>query len=256
MTAVIYARYSSSTQTELSIQGQLKVCREYAERNGFTVAGEYIDRAISGKAANNRPDFRRMMDDSARGGFGTVLVYQLDRFARNRLDSALYKAHLRLNGVRVISARETISDDASGILMEALLEGIAEYYIIELSQKVRRGLEINAAKGLYTGASVPTGYTIENKRFIIDVSTAPIIKRIFDMYLSGQGITEIARNLGKPYNRNSVRRILTNRRYTGVYKYGSMEIPDAIPRLIDDETFYRAQSIMEDNKNKNPARKV
>ncbi|MCL2501492.1 MAG: recombinase family protein [Defluviitaleaceae bacterium] len=248
MTAVIYARYSSNTQTELSIEGQLKVCREYAEHNGFSVAREYIDRAISGKTANNRPDFNMMLADSYHGEFEAVLVYQLDRFARSRLDSALCKAQLRLNGVRVISAKETISDDASGILMEALLEGIAEYYICELSQKVRRGLEINAAKGLYTGAGVPTGYKIANKRFIIDTSTAPIVKRIFDMYLSDHGITEIARCLGNPFNRNSVRRILTNRRYTGVYKYGSIEIPDAIPRLIDDETFNKAQAMMERNK--------
>jgi DNA invertase Pin-like site-specific DNA recombinase len=248
MKAVIYARYSSSTQTELSIEGQLKVCREYAARNEFTVVGEYIDRAISGKAAHNRPDFRRMLAESERGAFEAVLVYQLDRFARSRLDSALCKAHLRLNGVRVISARETITDDASGILMEALLEGIAEYYIYELSQKVRRGLEINAAKGLYTGAGVPPGYKVVNKRFIIDEAAAPIIRNIFAMYLSGHSIAEIARRAGKTYNRSSIRRILTNRRYTGLYKYGDTEIPDAIPRLIDDETFRQVQELIEKKK--------
>jgi DNA invertase Pin-like site-specific DNA recombinase len=251
MKSVIYARYSSGKQKELSIKGQLKVCREYAEQNGFQVTGEYIDRAISGKAANNRPDFRRMLADSEKGAFEAVLVYQLDRFARNRLDSALCKMHLKNHGVRVVSARETITDDASGILMEALLEGMAEYYIIELSQKVRRGLELNATKGLYTGAGVPPGYKIRKKRFIINKDTAPTVIRIFDMYLEGNSIAEIVRQVGKPYNKCSVRRVLTNRRYTGLYKYGNIEIPNAIPRLIDDETFQRVQVMIKNRKDKN-----
>lgn len=119
MNAVIYARFSSHNQTEQSIEGQLKTCYEFAEKNGYTVVGEYIDRAISG-TTDARPDFLRMIDDSAKKSFQYVLVYQLDRFARNRYDSATYKAKLKKNGVRVLSARENITDDASGILVEHL----------------------------------------------------------------------------------------------------------------------------------------
>lgn len=131
---VIYARCSSDRQTEQSIEGQLRVCREYAERNDYVVIREYIDRAISG-TTDNRPEFLRMIEDSKRRDFEFVLVYQLDRFSRSRYDSANYKMKLKKNGVRVLSARENISDDASGILMESVLEGMAEYYSAELSQK-------------------------------------------------------------------------------------------------------------------------
>ncbi|MCL2034714.1 MAG: recombinase family protein [Oscillospiraceae bacterium] len=95
MKIVIYARFSSHAQNKQSIEGQLKTCYEYAERNGYIVIGEYIDRAISGTAADNRPEFQRMIADSVKRQFQAVLVYQLDRFARNRYDSATYKAKLK-----------------------------------------------------------------------------------------------------------------------------------------------------------------
>ena len=132
MNVVIYARFSSHSQTEQSIEGQLKVCYEYAESNHYTVVGEYIDRAISG-TTDNRAEFQRMISDSDRHTFEGVLVYQLDRFARNRYDSAINKAKLKKNGVRVLSAKENIADDASGILVEGVLESMAEYYSVELS---------------------------------------------------------------------------------------------------------------------------
>ena len=127
MNAVIYARYSSHNQHETSIEGQLKVCYEYYERNGYTIVGEYIDRAISG-TTDNRPQFLQMIDDAAKKRFQYVVMYQLDRFSRNRYDSVVYKAKLKKYDIRVLSERENISDDAIGILMEAMLEGMAEYY--------------------------------------------------------------------------------------------------------------------------------
>lgn len=122
MNVVIYARFSSHNQHETSIEGQLKECYAYAQRNGYTVIETYIDRALTG-TNDNRPEFQKMIDDSAKKQFQAILVYQLDRFARNRYDSATYKARLKKNGVKVLSARENISDDASGVLMEAVLEG-------------------------------------------------------------------------------------------------------------------------------------
>ena len=168
MNVVIYARYSSDRQTEQSIEGQLKECYDYARRNGYTVVGEYIDRAISG-TTDHRPEFLRMIADGDRKLFQAVLVYQLDRFARNRYDSATYKAKLKKNGIRVLSARENISDDASGVLMEAVLEGMAEYYSVELSQKIRRGMDINAEKCLSTGGNVALGFYVDSeKHFQLD----------------------------------------------------------------------------------------
>ena len=163
MNVVIYARFSSHSQTEQSIEGQLKECYAYAQRNDYTVVGEYIDRALSG-TTDHRPEFQRMIADSAKKTFQGVLVYQLDRFARNRYDSATYKAKLKKNGVRVLSARENISDDASGVLMEAVLEGMAEYYSVELAQKIKRGMDINAEKCLSTGGNLALGFKTEGKR--------------------------------------------------------------------------------------------
>ena len=172
MNVVIYARFSSHSQTEQSIEGQLKTCYEFARKQGYTVIAEYIDRALSG-TTDNRPQFLKMIEDSNKKHFDGVLVYQLDRFARNRYDSATYKAKLNKNGVRVYSARENITDDASGILVEGLLESMAEYYSAELSQKIRRGMDINAEKCLCTGGNIALGYKVIDKQFYVDEATAP-----------------------------------------------------------------------------------
>ena len=262
MNVIIYARYSSDRQTEQSIEGQLKECYEYARRNGYTVVGEYIDRAISG-TTDHRPEFLRMITDGDKKLFQAVLVYQLDRFARNRYDSATYKARLKKNGIRVLSARENISDDASGVLMEAVLEGMAEYYSVELSQKIRRGMDINAEKYLSTGGNVALGFYVDDKkRFQIDPNTAPVVKRIFEMYASGHSMADIIRYLnanhvrtsyGNAFNKNSINRILRNKRYIGIYTYRGTEIPDGLPRIICDDLFYEVQDMI-DKKKKAPAR--
>ena len=240
MNVVIYARFSSHSQTEQSIEGQLKACYEYAERNSYTVIGEYIDRALTG-TNDNRPEFLRMIEDSGKKTFQGILVYQLDRFARNRYDSAVYKKKLKKNGVRVLSARENISQDASGILIESVLEGMAEYYSAELSQKIRRGLDINASKCLCTGGGVALGFKVDKDRhFQVDEDTAPVVREIFEMYANGKTVTEIitmmnARNIvtsrGSAFNKNSLRKMLQNKRYIGTYTYKGTEIPNGIPRI-------------------------
>lgn len=233
MKLVIYARYSSHSQTEQSIEGQLQTCYEYAKNNGYTVIGEYIDRAQSG-TTDNRIEFQRMIADSDRHTFDGVLVYQLDRFARNRFDSAVNKAKLKKNGVRVLSARENITDDASGILVEGILESMAEYYSAELSQKIRRGMDINAEKCLSNGSNPGLGYSVDSeRRFHVNPETAPIVREIFEQYASGKTVTEIITDLnvrqiktslGKAFNKNSLHRLLRNKRYIGI-------ISTKIPKL-------------------------
>lgn len=127
MKGVIYARYSSDNQTEASIEGQLRECMEFAERTGIDVIGNYIDRAFSAKS-DHRPEFQRMIKDSYKHAFDCIIVWKLDRFSRNRYDSAHYKTLLRKNGVKVVSAMESISEGSEGILLESVLEGMAEYY--------------------------------------------------------------------------------------------------------------------------------
>ena len=161
MKAVIYARFSSDRQREESIEGQLRECREYAKKNGITIVHEYIDRALSAsKDTEKRLDFLRMIRDSGKGQFEAVLVWKLDRFARDRYDSAHYKHILKKNGVRVISATEPISDGPEGIILESMLEGMAEYYSAELSVKIHRGQKENALKCRNNGGVIPLGYKL------------------------------------------------------------------------------------------------
>ena len=138
MKDVIYARYSSDNQREESIEGQIRECKVFAEKNGIDIIEIYIDRALSAKT-DNRPDFQRLIKESGSKKFEVLLVWKLDRFARNKFDSAHYKRILKNNGVHVVSATEVISDGPEGILLESLLEGMAEYYSADLSEKVMRG---------------------------------------------------------------------------------------------------------------------
>ena len=249
---VIYARYSSDRQTEQSIEGQLRVCHEYAERNDYVVVHEYIDRALSG-TTDRRPAFLQMIEDSKKKEFEYVLMYQLDRFARNRYDSANYKMKLKKNGVRVLSARENISDDASGILMESVLEGMAEYYSAELSQKVKRGVRESLIKGYYTGGQVTYGYKVEDKKWKIDEEHAEFVRQAFNEYAVGEKATEIADHLnaqgsrtstGKKWNGNAISKMLHNQRDMGIEKFGGEIFTDVIPPIVEEKLWQVVNGMM------------
>ncbi len=156
---MIYARYSSDNQRKESIEGQLRECQEYAERNGITILRSYIDRALSAKT-DHRPEFQRMIQDSGKGVFDAVLVWKLDRFSLDCFDSEHYKHLMMKNGVKVISAKESISEGPEGIILEAMLEGMVEYYSAELAQKVNRGMHENSLKGISNGGTIPLGYLL------------------------------------------------------------------------------------------------
>lgn len=262
MTGVIYARYSSDNQREESIDGQLRECRAFAEKNGIRVIDSYIDRALSAKT-DNRPQFQQMIKDSGKGLFDVVIVWKLDRFARNRYDSAHYKNLLKKNNVRVISATEAISEGAEGIILESVLEGMAEYYSVELAEKINRGLTENALKCKYNGGSLALGYRIDNEQhFQIDPMTAPIVREVFENYKNGMTQQEIADSLNNKglrtqrdskFKVNNISRILTNRRYIGEYIYSGTVIPNGIPAIISKELFDDVQEILAKSK-KAPAR--
>ena len=263
MTAVIYARYSSDNQREESIEGQIRECTAYAEKNGITIVKHYIDRAISAKT-DNRPEFQQMIKDSDKKLFDIVLVWKLDRFARNRYDSARYKTQLKKNGVKLMSATEIISEGPEGIILESVLEGYAEYYSADLSEKVIRGMTENALKGKFSGGAIPFGYTINaDRRFEIDPLTAPFVAEAFQRYNDGQTIREIRDWLnekgiknkrGGPMTFNVIQHMLSNRRYIGELKYRDILIPDAIPPIVSVELFNDVQEKMLKNK-KAPARR-
>ena len=261
MKAVIYARYSSDNQREESIEGQLRDCMQYAEYNDIQVVDSYIDRAMSAKT-DNRPNFQQMIKDSAKRLFDVIIVWKLDRFARNRFDSAYYKNILKKNGVRVISAKESISEGAEGIILESVLEGYAEYYSVELAEKVNRGMTDNALKAMSNGGITPLGYYLDDEQHLqIDEKKAPFLREIFQRYADGEMIKTIiddmnARGVGitvrmkkkagkkayeKPLGYNNVRRMLSNRKYIGEYRFKDIVIEDAIPAIIDKDLFEKVQ---------------
>ena len=247
--AVIYARYSSDNQRDASIDQQTKACTTFAMEKGFQIVRTYDDRALTGKT-DKRPSFLRMIKDSAKRDFKYVIVYSLDRFSRNKYDSAIYKQKLKENGVTVLSAMEHITDDPTGHLMESILEGFAQYYSDELSQKIHRGLTDNAEKCIVNG-SVPLGYRRgKDGHAEIIPEEAEIVREIFRRVLEGEPLIRIAEDLnrcgittkkGAPWNKSSFNRILSNERYIGVYLYKGHRTEGGFPIIVDKETFDSAQ---------------
>ena len=262
MKAVIYARYSSDNQREESIEGQLRECTAYCKKNDITILRTYIDRAMSAKT-DHRPDFQRMIKDSAKGLFDVIIVWKLDRFARNRYDSAHYKAQLRKYGVKVLSATENISDGPEGIILESMLEGMAEYYSAELSEKVIRGHTENALKCKYNGGTLTYGFAIDkNKCYQIDPRTAPVVLEAFTRYDKGATMKDIMDYLtengvttvrGRKIDLNFIARMLKNRKYIGEYSYRHIVTPGGIPAIVPQDLFDRVQEKLAKNK-KAPAR--
>lgn len=244
--AVIYARFSSHNQRDESIDGQIRECTAFAEKNDFNIINTYVDRAISAKT-DARPAFKQMILDSSKGAFEAVIVYQLDRFARNRYDSATYKAKLKRNGVRLISAKENITGDPAGIILESVLEGMAEYYSVELAQKVKRGMMENALAGRWASGIVPLGYYTDDEKILhIDEKQAPIVKEIFERYAKGEKIAAICRwlngihfttRLGGKFHRSSFHAMLKNKIYVGDFVWGEVCLPNRVPALISRELF-------------------
>ena len=256
---VIYARYSSDKQTENSIDGQLRICHEYCKQKGFTVVGEYIDRAMSG-TDDNRPDFQRMIKDAEKQRFAFIIVYRFDRFMRNRYDSAIYKKRLEQFGVRVLSTAEQVTDGDEGIILESIYEAMDEAYSRRLSRITKRGMRETAAKGLWTGGNVPLGYRVEEKKLVIDEHESRAVRIIFEMFADGKTKTQIANELnsqgfttktGKKWTASNLMSVLSNTMYYGDYTYRDAEqgdIPRECPAIITRELFDRAQAYVEQNK--------
>lgn len=254
---VIYARYSSHSQRDVSIDQQIRACRLFAERNGIQIVRVYEDRSLTG-TNDNRPGFQQMLRDAKRGDWNYCIVYTLDRFSRNRYDSAVHKRTLKDCGVKVLSAMENISDDPTGVLMESVLEGLAEYYSMELSRKIKRGMEDNASKCMVNG-SLPLGFVRgPDGRYAIDEAEAAIVREIFRRVLAGDKFCEIISNLnarcirtkkGKEWNKSSFNRLLTNERYTGMYIYGDVRIPGGIPQIISPEMYEAVQGKLHTKRN-------
>ena len=255
MNTVIYARYSAGPrQTDQSIEGQLRVCTDFCKQRGLTVIDTYCDRHISGRT-DERPEFQRLIADAKRKKFEAVVVYKTDRFARNKYDSAVYKRELKRNGIQIFYAAEAIPDGPEGIILESLMEGLAEYYSAELAQKIKRGMHESALKCQSTGSGRPLGYRVdEQKHFQIDPESAQTVQTIFEQYIKGESNAAICELLnsrglrtaqGKPFNKNSINRIIKNRKYIGEYRYHDIVVEGGMPAIISKDTFNLAQAEME-----------
>lgn len=252
--AVVYARYSSHGQTEQSIEGQLSAARTYAEAKGYTIIHEYIDRAMTGRN-DNRAEFQKMLADTAKNQFSVIIVWKVDRFGRNREEITFNKYRCKKNGVRIEYVAENLPNSAEGVILESVLEGMAEYYSLQLSQNIRRGMTESAKKYQITGGRIPLGFlTDRDHKFVIDPETSPTVRMVFDLYANGHTISEIITMLnekglrtrsGKPFNKNSLNIMLKNEKYIGTYRYKDIVCEeDVIPAIVDKETFYKVQRML------------
>ncbi len=260
--AIIYARYSSERQNEQSIESQLRVCNEYAQRNGLNIVDSYIDKAMTG-TNDNRPSFQRMLADAEKSkAWDIVLVYAIDRFGRNSIEIAVNKQKLKKNGKTLISATQRTSDNIDGtknldgILLENVYIGLAEYYSAELSQKVSRGLQENRNKGLFTGGRVPFGYKVVDKKVVIDEAQAAVVLEMFNMYANGSMAKDIIETIeqrgithnGKKFLPNAIYVILHNQKYIGKYEIHGKVYLNIYPPIIPLDIFEQVQRRIEHNR--------
>lgn len=259
MDVVIYARYSSQRQNETSIEAQLEECHRYCKENGYNVIREYIDKEITGRISD-RPQFLKMIEDSEKRLFEAVIVYQFDRFSRDKYDNALFKKKLHDYGVKVISIKEPVSEGASGILMEGMYEILAQYYSAELGQKVERNMDLNAKNGWFNGGNLILGYkkiTVDcgnyNKvKVEIDPQIAPVIRECFEMRANDTKMKDILDFLnskgyktsrGNTFKKSTLGGMLKNKRYMGIVVFGGEEYPYPELAIVDKDLFERVQVV-------------
>jgi site-specific DNA recombinase len=281
--AVIYARFSSDNQREESITAQVRACTQYCKRNGYIIVKTYTDEARSA-LTDNRPQFQQMVQDARDGLFDVLIVHKLDRFARNRYDSAFYKRELRRAGVKLESVLEHLDDSPESILLESLLEGLAEYYSKNLGREAMKGMKETALQAKHCGGIPPLGLDVgPDRSYMINEHEAKAVRLIFEMYDQGFGYDRIIDELnsfgyrtkrGGPFGKNSLHEILKNEKYIGVYTFNKRQgrtaygrknnrrqkpaeeiirIPGAIPAIIDEALFNRVQERMLKRK-QNPER--
>ena len=282
ISAYIYGRYSSENQKDTSIDDQVRECRAYAQRNDMEILGVFADHAVSGKT-DDRPQFQEMIRCSAGRAVSVILVWKLDRIGRNRTEMALNRYKLKKNGVKIISVTENIPDTPEGIILESVLEGMAEYYSENLAVNVMRGMRGIALQCRHTGGRPLLGYKVNpDKTYAVDERTAPTVRRIFALYADGKSYNYIIDLLnaegrktgsGNSFGKNSLHELLRNERYTGTYIYNRaprridghrnahakkgeddlIRIENGIPAVIDRALWERVQKRMEENR-KTPAR--
>ena len=279
----LYARVSSDRQdVDLSVAAQLRALRDFAERNAYVVAREYIDEAESGRTSD-RPQFTKMLDEAAQpdAPFQEILVWKFSRFTRKREHAVAFKSMLRRRGIRVTSITEHADDTPTGKLMEAIIESVDEFYSENLAQEVTRGMREAASRGFWVASRPPYGYkrvkvqdgAKERPRLELNPPVDDIVRRIFDMAINGSSVLDITRVLndegipttnGKPWLKTTVHRLLNNEAYTGTLVWGQnakdgsepVRVEDAHPAIVTRDEYQYVQRLLKSRapKHVNPRR--
>ena len=271
-----------------SIDAQVRAIEEYTNKNNIQIVKTFIDRAKSATSAN-RPEFQNMIKfcEADNTGISMVIVHKLDRFSRDKYDSAMYKQKLKVNGIRVVSVLENLNDSPESVILESVIEGMAQYYSANLAREVAKGQKENALKALHNGGDAPLGYDVEHdKTYSINEEEAQAVKIIFDMYVKGYSYSNIIDELnelgyktkrGNKFGKNSLYGIISNEKYTGVYVFNKtqrkgvngkrnghkqksedeiIKVEGGMPQIIDKETFNQAQEMMQRRKKSPGAHKA
>ena len=278
--AVVYARFSSDNQRDESIDAQVRAIKEYCDKNNIEIVKTFADRAKSATSAN-RPEFQNMIKycECDNTGISMVIVHKLDRFSRDKYDSAMYKQKLKLKGIRVVSVLENLDNSPESLILESVIEGMAQYYSENLAREVTKGQKENALKAMHNGGDAPLGYDVTfDKKYLINEEEAQAVKIIFDMYINGYSYSNIIDKLnelgyktkrGNKFGKNSLHGILSNEKYTGVYVFNKtqrkglngkrnghkqkndeeiIKIEGGMPQIIDKDIFNQAQLMMQKRK--------
>ena len=270
--AALYARVSSDRQdVDLSVSAQLRALKDYARANGYSIAREYIDEAESGLVAD-RPQFREMIEEGSKpkAPFDVILVWKFSRFTRKREHAVAFKSMLRRKGIRVVSITEQAEDNATGRLLEGIIESVDEFYSENLAQEVVRGMREAASRGFFLGSNAPFGYKRvkvsdggkERPTLEVDPAAAPVVKEVFERSLRGSGLKEICKELndrgvtnrGKRWYKGTLHYVLRNEAYTGTAVWGRtskgektqdpVRVEGAWPALVSRELFDDVQQAM------------
>lgn len=275
-TAAAYARYSTEHQTSSSIEYQMRKIDKYCASNGIVIAKRYADEAFSG-TNTDRPAFRQLCEDARTKLFDTVVIYDISRGSRDVSDWFGFRKQMAVLGIQVVSVEDKIGDimNPSDYLTELITVGLGQHHVLTSRQKSMDSIATKAKTGQFLGGTPNLGYDIIDGQYVINQSEAAVVRKIFSMYADGRSYNEILTTIGtvygkkgRPLGKNSLHYLLKNERYIGVYSWckrhvkimgkwaggipneNAVRIENAMPRIIDDQTWERVQKRMSDRKHR------
>lgn len=255
---VIYCRYSSHSQRDVSIDQQIKKAKEFAEKSGIEVIEIYADRATTGRK-DDRREFQQMMRDAKLGKFDVVVAWKSDRLGRNMLQAMQNEATLNYYDITCMYVEENFDDSAAGRFARRNMMNVNQFYSESMAENIRRGMEYNAENCMVTNGHLPFGYIADkNLHYAIDYPKDDIVREIFQRVACGEPMVDIYTDLnnrgvttswGRPWTKSGFNSLLHNERYKGIYIYGETRIEGGIPRIVSDELFEKVQKMLKTKKN-------